>query len=404
MSIRDSLGIERVWVGGVEVAFGKTLILADSARAREGEERVRFVGGISLRDSTRTIQADTLEYDRQSGVASFRGRARMEEANRTLAAQRVGYHTHSGLMEAEGGVGLCYPDEGIALSAGTVSFYASGDSGHAAGRPRVLRTEGPNDTLRIASDSLRFADRGNRLVFTGDVRVVQGRFGARARTARYDHAQALLELSREPEAAWLQRGGDAQDSVRIQAGWIGVGLDEGRMSRIEMVDKASLRMVTIRDSSTETRLLLADTCVVHLQGDRILGVSATGEAEARLRSDRGDRTDLSGQRSRLVFVEGEVDSLIFEDAKEGTHQPADGKTVSRLSGSWMAISFSNGRVRRIVAADQARCEHESLDTAETLRLTGDRVELSFRAGALDSATAEGGVRGSYVPSKAGDEP
>ena len=404
VTLRDSLGLERVWVGGVEVAFGKTLILADSARAREGEERVRFVGGISLRDSSRSVLADTLGYDRQSGVASFRGRARMEEADRALAAQRVRYHTHSGRMEADGGVDLRYPDQGVTLRAGSVSFHASGDSGRAIGRPRVLRVDGRNDTLEMSADSLRFAERGNQMVFAGDVRVLQGGFDARARVARYAHPEARLELSGEPEVAWGQVEVDVCDSVRIRAGRIGMELDKGRVSRIEMVDSASVRMVANRDSSTETRWLLADTCVVHVKGDRMLSVVATGRAEARLRSDQGDTTDFSGYRSRLVFGEGEVDSLIFEDAKEGTHRPSGGRTVSRLSGSWMAISFSGGHVRRIVSADQARCEHESLDTEETIRLSGDRVELSFQAGALDSAAARGGVRGSYVPAKTGEEP
>jgi hypothetical protein len=242
------------------------------------------------------------------------------------------------------------------------------------------------------------------MAFSGDVQIVQGRFGARSGAARYVHPEARLDLTEGPRVEWKPAGDGDRDTVRVEAGRIEIRLEEGRVSRIEMFDSTSVRMVVSRDTTIETRTLLADTCAVDLEGDRIAEVAATGRVEARLRSDKGDRTDLAGHRSRLVFREGEIDSLIFEDAEEGTHRPAGGKEVSRLAGSWMALTFTEGQVRRIVSADQARCEHESLETTETIRLTGDRVVLSFEAGALDSATADGGVRGSFVPAKTGDEP
>jgi len=417
-TLLKSSGVVRIYRGAVSLrdTVGHVYILADSAHAwipsgstqsRLQPDRYLFVGGVSLRDSAFQLRADTLAYDPRARAAALRGGVELRDADRSLKALRLVYGFGESRLDASGQVEMAYASQGIWLRSGALLYSAKGDSGVASGATEALRipSTGGGDTLRIAADTLRFSDGGERMRFSGSV-CVKPRPGVHAlcQTAHYWEPEGRMDLLGGARAGWLQEGTTGRDSVEIDAKQLLLGFEEGRLATLELQDSVTVCTQQLLDGGGDRRAIRADTCEILFQDTQMARLQARGRVEAFLHPADGAETRLEGDGVWMAFREGKLDSVEVVGACRVTHRPADGKLESRMSGRRISLSLSQERIRRVLVVDEALCEQTGNLEDGDIHLAGDRLDLSFEGGRLQRAVGEGGVTGRYVPAEKESRP
>ncbi len=407
--LRDA-GVLRIEAGGVsyrntERAFS---VNADSARLwipHGALSRARFFGRVTYRDSARTLVADALTYHPRSELASFRGGVRVIEQDRLLYARRVTYRKMANLLEAEGAVTLIYSRKRISFRAPAMTYHVLADSGSGSGGVQAVRVpETPEDSLDVRADSMRFADLGDRLRFSGRVRMEHAGMRARAPRGRYFRPADRLELGGGTSAAWIQNNATRADSVTSNAERMHVhGAGGNLLEKVVLIGAARLQKRAVLAEMKGGQEVQADSVVLGMAEGRIVTIDASGEASATLTTRDGASVDLRGGRICMDLVDGNLDSLTVQEEGIGAYVSSDSTAVSRISGGSIAIGFEEGAVREVLITETARCTHRS-ETEKTgdIRLSGDSVKLTFDGGRLTDVHAEGGVRGRYKPAESGD--
>lgn len=409
--LRDA-GVLRIEAGGVsyrhtERAFS---VNADSARLwipDGGLSRARFFGRVTYRDSARTLTADALTYHPRSELASFRGGVRVIEQHRLLYAHRVTYRKKANLLEAEGAVILNYSRKRISFRAPAMTYHVLADSGSGSGGVQAVRfPETPEDSLHVHSDSMHFADLGDRMRFSGRVRMEHAGMRARAPRGRYFRPADRLELGGGTSAFWIRNHATRADSVTLNAERMRVhGAGADSLDSIVLIGAARLHKQAVQPEFDGEQEVQADSVVLGLSEGRIATIDASGEASAMLTTRDGASVDLTGGRICMDFMDGNLDSLTVHGKGIGAYVSSDSAAVSRISGGSIAIDFENGAVNEVLITGSARCTHRS-ETERTgdIRLSGDSVKLTFDGDRLTDVQAEGGVRGRYRPAESGDAP
>lgn len=310
-------------------------------------------------------------------------------------------------MEASGQVEMAYASQGVSLRTGALLYSARGDSGVALGAVEALRKPGAEggDTLRIAADTLRFSEGGERMRFNGDVRVVP-RPGVQAlcQTAHYSGLEGRMDLLGHPRAGWQQEGATGRDSVEIEAKQLRLGFEHGRLAALELLDSVTVCTQQLLDTGGDRRAIRADTCEILFLDSRMAHLKATGRVEAFLHPADGAETRLEGDGIWMAFGQGRLDSVEVKGACRVAHVPADGKVESRMSGRRISLRLSLERIQRILIVDEAVCEQTGNLEDGDIHLTGDRLDLFFEGGRLQRAVGEGGVAGRYVPAEKESRP
>lgn len=409
--LRDA-GVLRIEVGGVSYRHSERALSvnADSARMwipDRALSRARFFGRVTYRDSARTLVADALTYHPRSELATFRGGVRVIEQDRLLFARRVTYRKKANLLEADGAVKLNYSQKRVLLRAPAMTFHVLADSGLGTGGVQVVRLpETPEDSLSVRSDSMHFADLGDRMRFSGRVRMDHAGMRARAPQGRYFRPADRLELGGGTSAVWIQNDETRADSVTLNAERMQVhGAGVNALDRIVLIGAARLRKEPVQPGNEGRHEVQADSVVLGMAEGRIVTIDASGEASVNLTTRDGARVDLNGSRICMGLLDGNLDSLTVHGKGIGAYVSSDSAAVSRISGGSIAFGFEKGAVRGVRITESARCTHRS-ETEKTgdIRLSGDSVKLTFDGDRLTNAQAEGGVRGRYKPAESGDAP
>ena len=409
--LRDA-GVLRIEVGGVSYRHTERALSvnADSARMWIPGgvlSRARFFGRVTYRDSARTLVADALTYHPQSELATFRGGVRVIEQDRLLSARRVTYRKKANLLEADGGVVLNYSRKRISFRSPAMTYHVLADSGLGMGGVQVVRLpETPDDSLAVRSDSMHFADLGDRMRFSGRVRMDHAGMRARASYGRYFGPADRLELGGGTSADWFQTDETRADSVTLNAERMHVhGAGGNALDTIVLIGAARLRKEAVQPENDDTQEVLADTVVLGMAEGRIATMDASGEASTMLSTRDGASVDLKGSRIRMGLLRGNLDSLTVQGMGIGAYVSSDSAAVSRISGGSIAFSFEKGAVREVRIRERARCTHRSgTEKTGDIRLSGDSVTLRFDDARLTNVHAEGGVRGRYKPAESGDAP
>ncbi len=396
-TIREQEGVLRIYVGGVAVEFGEVNIGADSARVREGEDRVRFIGGISLRDSRRSIKAQTLVFHRRRRIARFQGSVVARDADGALMAQQVVYRLDENHLSAGGGVVLRYTDQGLSVEAENLTYDARNDSGLAFGHAALVRqADESRDKLKVHADSLAFSERGARVRFSGDVTFRQADISGSAVSGQFSQEEDELRLEGSARADWLQK----QQSVEMRADVMSVRFDSGAIREINLRNSTEISTEHRLDGCVERKSIRAGQSEVRLDGVRIMEIHAREGVDGIFDLKGGGKADLSGQEISLVFKEETVDSLTLKGGGSVSYVPPGQTAESHLSGGTLSIRFAGGHVQRVVVQEQASCQHvPSGNEQETVVLSGDRIELDFVEGHFQKAVGTGGVHGSYAPKR-----
>ena len=409
--LRDS-GVLRIEAGNVSYRQTERLLSvnADSARLwipDNGLSEAEFFGRVVYRDSERQLNAANLTYLPRTEVATFSGKVRVTENNRLLTARRVAYHKNEHRMDAEGGVTLNYGRRGILLRAPEMTYHALADSGSGRGGVQaVCKPEPSGDSLTVRSDSMVFANQGDRIEFLGRVGVEHAGMVAGAPRGRYFRASDRLELDGGTSAVWIQHDEARADSATLNAERMQVhGAGGNTLDEIVLVGDSRLRMESARPERDGSQTVNGDSVVLGMEGGRIVGIDASGEASAMVTAQNGATVDLKGQQISMDFLNGDLDSLTVRGIGNGIYVSSDSTTVSRISGGTIAFGFDEGAVRKVAVIESARCTHRS-ETEKTgdIQLSGDRVNLVFDGDRLTDVRAEGGVRGRYRPVEAGEAP
>ena len=410
-TLQDS-GVLRIEVGGVSYQHPerRLSVSADSARLWIPAGAVsiaRFFGRVAYQDSARQLDAATMTYLPRTDVSTFVGAVRVMEEDRLMTARRVAYRKKENRLDAEGGVTLNYGEQRISLSAPAMTYHVLADSGTGTGGVRVVRLpDKTGDSLAVRSDSMHFACHGDRLRFVGRVRMDYAGMLARAPRGRYFRQSDRLELRGGTYAGWIQNRETRADSVTSSAERMHVrGAGGNALKEIVLVGAARLRMEAVQPGRARAQSVHADSVVLGMAGGRIVTVDASGEAETMLTARDSAIVDLKGQRIRMDFRDGVLDSLTVHGRGAGAYISSDSATVSRISGGSIAFGFERGAVRFVGIRETARCTHRS-KTGNTgdIQLTGDHVKLTFDGDTLANVQAEGGVRGRYRPVESGEAP
>ncbi|MDE2998592.1 MAG: hypothetical protein OXU79_05865 [Gemmatimonadota bacterium] len=409
--LRDA-GVLRIEAGGVTYRHtGRALsVSADSARLwipDGGLSRARFFGRVTYRDSARTLAADALTYHPRSELASFRGGVRVIEQDRLLDARRVTFRKKANLLEAEGAVKLNYSRKRISFHAPAMTYHVLADSGLGSGGVQAVRLpETPGDSLYVRSDSMHFADLGDRMRFSGRVRMEHAGIRAHASRGRYFRPADRLELGGGASAVWIRNHATTADSVTLNAERMRVyGAGGSTLDRIVLIGAARLHKESGQPEIEGGHEVRADSVVLGMSEGRIVAIDASGGASATLTTSDGAGVDLKGGRICMDLPEGNLDSLTVLGMGTGAYVSSDSTSVSRISGGSIAIGLEDGAVREVLITESARCTHRS-ETGKTgnIRLSGDSVKLTFDRDGLSDVHAEGGVRGRYKPAESGDAP
>lgn len=409
--LRDT-GVLRIEVGGVSYRHTERAlsVSADSARMwiTDGVlSRARFFGRVTYRDSARTLDADVMTYHPRTELATFQGRVRVIEQDRLLSARRVIYRKKANLLEADGGAKLDYSRKRISLCAPAMTYHVVADSGSGTGGVRAVRSAGSGgDSLAVRSDSMQFANLGDRMRFSGRVRMVHAGMRACAPRGRYFRLADRLELEGGTSAVWIQSDEARADSVILNAERMYVHGAGGRaLDNIVLIGAARLRKEAVQPDNDDTQEVQADSVVLNMAAGRIAGIDASGEASTMLTSRDGATVDLKGNRIRMGLPDGNLDSLTVYGEGSGAYVSSDNAAVSQISGGAIAFDFEEGAVREVRIRESARCTHRS-ETGKTgdIRLSGDSVILTFDGDRLANVQADGGVRGRYKPAESGDAP
>ena len=396
-TVREPEGVLRIYVGGVAAAFGEVSIDADSVRVREGQDRVHFIGGISLKDSLRSIKAETLVYDRKTRIARFRKNVEAKDKQGTLTAQRVAYDLKDHTLNADGQVTLRYPEIDVALKAEHLFYDARADSGRAVGDASAIRrASDPRTRLEVQAGILAFGGRATRVRFSEGVNFEQAEMRGRAKSGRYLDEEAALYLEGPAEAEWIQE----ETSVDMRADTMVVRFASGRIAEIGLRRSAEIASEVSRDGRLERRLIRAGQCKVRLDSVRIAGLLAWERVTGVFDLEDGAKTDLSGEEMDLTFSEDQIDSLTLKGGGSLSHLLPGRNEESRLSGGYLSIRFQDRQIERVVAEAQASCRHVPKEQGqEAVVLSGDRIELDFLEGQLQKVVGAGGVRGLYTPER-----
>ena len=409
--LRDA-GVLRIESGGVSYRHTERAlsVTADSARMWIPDgvlSRARFFGGVIYRDSTRTLGADAMTYHPRSELATFHGGVRVIERDRLLSAQRVTYRKKANLLEADGGATLNYSRKQISLRAPAMLYHVLADSGSGTGGVQAVRSpETRGDSLAVRSDSMHFANLGNRIRFSGRVRMDHAGMRAQAPRGRYFRRTDRLELEGGTSAVWIQDDEARTDSVALKAERMHVhGAGGNTLDKIVLIGAARLRKEAVQPDNDDAQLVQADSVVLEMTDGRIAVIDASGEASTMLTSRDGASVDLKGNRIRMGLPEGDLDSLTVHGEGSGAYVSSDGAAVSQISGGSIAFDFEEGAVIAVLIRETARCAHRS-ETGKTgdIRLSGDSVILTFDGDRLANVQADGGVRGRYKPAESGDAP
>ena len=409
--VRDA-GVLRVEAGEVSYRHAERALSvnADSARLwipEGGLARARFFGRVTYRDSARTMVADAMTYHPRSELATFRGGVRVIEGDRLLHARRVTFRKKANLLAADGAVTLNYSRKRITLRAPSMTYHVLADSGKCTGGVRAVRLrETSADSLAVRSDSMHFAGLGDRLRFSGRVRMDQAGILARAPHGRYFRPSDRLELGGGAIAGWIQDHAARVDSLTLNAARMRMhGAGGAAIEKVVLIGAARLRKEAVRPENEGRHEVQADSVVLGMAEGRIVTIDASGEASSTLTSRDGASVDLSGSRIRMGLMDGNLDSLTVQGNGIGVYVSPDSAAVSRISGGSIAIGFERGAVREIRIRENARCAHRSeTETKGDIRLSGDFVRLEFHGDGLANVHAEGGVRGRYMPAESGDAP
>ncbi len=410
-TLRDS-GVLRIAVGTVTYQHPERLLSvnADSARLwipDGGISIARFFGRVAYRDSARQLDAAAMTYLPRTDVATFVGAVRVIENDRLLTAQRVEYHKKENRLDAEGGVTLSYGGQRISLRAPAMTYHVLADSGSGTGGVHAVRLpDTPGDSLAVRSDSMHFANLGDRLRFLGRVRMDHAGMLAGAPRGRYFRRFDRLELGGGTYAVWIQNDETRADSVTLSAERMQVqGAGGNALKEIVLVGAARLRMEAVQPERDGAQAVHADSVVLGMAGGQIVTVDASGEASTMLTARDGASVDLKGQRIWIEFRDGGLDSLTVHGHGIGAYFSSDSATVSRISGGSIAFGFERGAVRFVGIKETARCTHRSTaGNTGDIQLSGDQVKLTFEGDRLANVQAEGGVRGRYKPAESGEAP
>lgn len=409
--LRDA-GVLRIEAGSVSYRHTERAlsVTADSARMWIPDgvlSRARFFGRVVYRDSARTLNADVMTYHPRSELATFHGGVRVIEKDRLLSARRVTYRKKANLLEAAGGATLIYSQKQISLRAPAMTYHVLADSGSGTGGVQAVRspvTRG--DSLAVRSDSMHFANLGDRIRFSGRVRMSHAGMRAQAPRGRYFRRADRLELEGGTTAVWIQNDKTRTDSVALNAERMFVhGAGGNTLDKIVLIGAARLLKEAVPPDNDDAQVVQADSVVMGMAEDRIAAIDATGEASTTLTSRDGAHVDLKGNRILMGFPQGNLDRLTVHGEGSGAYVTSDSAAVSRISGGSIAFDFEEGEVKEVLIRETARCTHRS-ETGKTgdIRLSGDCVILTFVGDRLANVQAEGGVRGRYRPVESGDAP
>lgn len=409
--LRDS-GVLRIEAGNVSYRQTERLLSvnADSARLwipGEGLSEAKFFGRVVYRDLARQLDADNLTYLPRTEVGTFSGKVRVTENDRLLTARRVAYHKNEHRLDADGGVTLSYGRQGIFLRAPEMTYHVLPDSGSGTGGVQAVRVPEPSgDSLTVRSDSMVFANRGDRIEFRGRVRMKHAGMVAGAPLGRFSRGSDRLELDGGTSAVWIQHDEARTDSVTLNAERMQVhGAGGSTLDEIVLVGDSRLWMESALPEPDRTQTVNGDSVVLGMARGRIVTVDASGDASAMVTARNGATVDLKGQQISLNFLNGDLDSLTVQGIGNGTYVSSDSATVSRISGGTIAFGFDQGAVRYVAVIESARCTHRSeTDKTGDIQLSGDRVDLVFSGDRLTDVRAEGGVRGRYKPVETGEAP
>jgi len=402
-------GVERIYRGAVSLrdSAGTLSVSSDSALAWLAADRVngayradryQFIGGVSLRDEERLISADTLAYAPTLGEAVFSGRVRLEDAVRQLESGRVAYGLESGRVDAARSVALRYPADGVAVAADMLTYWAKSDSGVAVGGVSATRlhAHGGTDTLCVVSDTLHFAEKGERMRFVGEVRAIPAPgVSASCLEATNDAAEGGMWLRGQPNVVWAQ--GEGEDSLAIGAQLLFLGLRDSDLSMIAAYGNASLEMTAGVGSTREGRRVQADTCIADVEEGALTRVRATGQAEVSFSAGDSSCTSLFTRLLWMAFGDEGLDSLGLDDGGRVEHRRGGGILESRISGRRMLLRFADDRVEQALVWREATCERWGEDKQDHVYLSGDTLRLGFEGGRLTRAVGQGGISGRYVP-------
>ena len=400
VTLRSADGLTRLYIGAVEMSFGDVRVGADSARARDGDDRVLFIGGVRLTDTDRSVIADTLRYSRRTGLASFHGSVLLTEGPRRMSADDVVYDRSTGVLRAHGDVRLRNAEAGVRMGGDALVYSPAGDSGRAEGNTTVVKaTRMGADTIHVRADALHFVGPGEHLEFIGRVGIRHHGFRTESNEAEYGSTASVLRLGGNVRSRWPGEAGS--DSVRAGADRMSIMSGKEGEQDLSMAGSVSLDFGSRPEADVRSRTVSGDSVWSRLIGGRLAQLEVVGSARVQFCTGTDELAALSADTARIHLVGGMTDSLFLTGSASARQVSAADSVESRVTGDRLVVRVQADRIRYLVATGRASCEHASrAEEGETITLTGDRVSISFEGGKLRHAGAEGGVKGRYLPQEA----
>ncbi|MFO7675398.1 MAG: hypothetical protein R6X12_03670 [bacterium] len=260
-------GQETVFRDSVTIVDGSTLITARFARFNESRGVAVVSESVRIVDPRSRVEADSAVYRLDARVTELFGRVRVELDSLSIAAPHLLYFVEEGRVEADDGLEIRTPGNGLTLRGARGRYWMDSRVGEVDSQPELVISEG--DSVTAGARTMTWHGEDGSALLAGGVRV-----GTRATSLTADSLY------------WWTRAdtGVAWGSPRVA------------------------------DSLSSTT---GDTIRLAVESGALRRVAVTGGAQGRYRSTGTSEVEVAGEVITIRLERGELDVVEVERLARG---------------------------------------------------------------------------------------
>ncbi len=312
----------------VKIVDSTRAINADEGTYRRSTRVLDLVGHVVGDGAEGHLEAGQLNYDRMAGILRLRDHPVLDDSLRIIRAERIDYFRDSLIAIATGKVAILLKEDSTWVYGREARYRDLTGEMVVTGDPWIESPgAGGDSSLVVRADTLLLFQHESRGEALGHVRIDRGAVHARGGHADFRFQENRVLLTEDP-LAWESEGEIVADTLAIT-------LEQGRPDRLRAIRNVRVRYQP-PDKPGETNVILGDTLVANLAGDRMSGLEVQGNAvslylpgERDVKSGSG-RNVSQARRIRVDLVRGEARSIELLENASGTYLYPGEKAVGLL--------------------------------------------------------------------------